>query len=275
MGTTRIKVQDLSTNQDQPKAKAKKPVIAEVIEEKTEITEEKPAPKPSVPSVAARKAKTAKTKTRSKRYQEIASQVEMGKIYPLNSALELAKKTAKTKFTGSIDAHLVLKKSFRGNIAFPHPVKTKEEKILIFAPITDKAPANVIFGDEKTIAQILENKLVAGRDFTKVYSTPQYMAQLAKVAKTLGPKGLMPNPKNETIIKSADDALKNLKSGLIEIKTQQDQPIMHQTLGKADASDKILADNFKALVDVIGKDKIVSITLASTMGPGIRVNLST
>ncbi|HEY5600615.1 MAG TPA: hypothetical protein VIK81_00840, partial [Patescibacteria group bacterium] len=263
MGTTKVKVIDESVSdqskkaQKQAKAKpvaeeAKKPVTTEVTENKTGDTEDsvsvqsvsRTEPKTSSKSAVARKTKQAKSKVRSKRYQDVASIFQKDKTYPLISALEIAKKTSKTKFTGSVDAHLVLKKSFRANIAFPHAVKTKEEKVLIFAPaspdplrrvgdeasasrggpIIDKAPSNVIFGDEKTIAQISENKLVAGRDFNKVFSTPQFMAQLAKVAKTLGPKGLMPNPKNETIIKSADDAIKNLNSGLVEIKTQQDQP---------------------------------------------------
>ena len=109
--------------------------------------------------------------------------------------------------------------------------------------------------------------------FGVLVATPQMMGKLAKVAKILGPRGLMPNPKNGTITPNPDDAVKKLSAGQISYKTEAQAPIIHMSVGKVSFEDKKLSDNISAVLSNIGAAKISSVTLKSTMSPAVRITI--
>lgn len=208
----------------------------------------------------AKKAKKIKIRVRGKRYQEATKLVEKNKFYKIPEAVALAKKTSTTKFDGTVELHVNLnaevlgKKDFRGSVKLPHGTG----KLI-----------KVAIADDATIGKIESGKI----DFDILVAPPQMMPKLARVAKILGPKGLMPNPKNGTVSPDPEKRAKELTAGEVNFKTEPDQPILHLVVGKVSFEDKKLEDNVKAYLAAIGTSKIVKATLASTMGPGIKLAL--
>lgn len=208
-----------------------------------------------------KKKKKAKQKVRSKRYVEKASLVDKTKLYPLADAVSLVKQTSLTKFDATVELHINLnaatlgeKKDFRGSVNLPHGTG-KEVRVAI--------------ADEKLLADVEAGKI----NFDILVAHPSMMSKLARVARTLGPKGLMPNPKNGTVTADPEKRAKELSHGQVNFKTEPDQPIIHLTVGKVSFEDKKLADNITAVLDAVGRSKIAKVTLASTMGPGIKLAL--
>ncbi len=208
------------------------------------------------------KKKRQKVKIRSKRYQEALKLVDRKKFYPLAEAIELAKQTSLTRFDGTVEVHLALnpetyqtkgeKKDFRGTVAFPHG--------------TGKT-VRVAIADEKVIAEVEAGKI----NFDVLVAHPSLMPKLAKLARILGPKGLMPNPKSGTVGENPEKLAQNLSRGQINFKTEPDNPLIHLAVGKVSFESKKLAENIQALLEAIGKNKIVKATLTTTMGPGIKI----
>ncbi len=179
--------------------------------------------------------------------------VDKSKTYSLKDALELVKKTSVSKFDGSVEIHMnVSDKGLRGNVTLPHGTG-KQVRIKI--------------ADDSLIQQIAETGKI---DFDLLVAEPAMMPKLAKVAKILGPKGLMPNPKTNTISPNPAELVKTL-SGSISWKTQNDLPIIHTIIGKVSFDDKKLEENYQALVKSIGKEKIKSAFTKATMGPSIKL----
>jgi large subunit ribosomal protein L1 len=198
---------------------------------------------------------------RSKRYVEVAKLVEKNKLYPLVDAISLVKQTSLTKFVGTVEMHINLnvqsnggKKDYRGSASLPHGTG-KEVKVVI--------------ADEEIIKQIESGVF----NFDILVAHPSMMPKLAKVARILGPKGLMPNPKNGTVTENPEKRVKELSSGQVNFKTEQDNPIIHMPVGKVSFEDKQLKENIQAVIDAIGKSKISSITLSATMGPGVKIQV--
>ena len=334
MGTTRIKVIDLSSDKKEIKtarkhaeklsgvAKLKGSPKAVKAKEEPRVTEElKPATTEVAEDTAigAKPREPAKRKTTDqteetvvtqeptkssslavvrkhhhlgKKYAKAAALVDHHKLYPPAEALELLTKTSITRFDGTVEIHFnVTDKNLRGNVALPHHVtqkKAKEKKYLIFSdspssqiqaeekPET-KGP-RLVFGNQKTIEEIAAGTLKPNRDFDKVLASPKFMPNLAKVAKILGPAGLMPNPKNDTIIDG--DVKKFLAQvpkdddGKLEYKTDPNAPIIHSVLGKLSDKPQNLSENLKTFVTAIGPAKITKAIITSTMGPGIRIDIS-
>jgi len=221
-------------------------------EEKTENKEATEKPK------KAKKAKQGKAKIRSKKYQEVKTLIEANKKYEIADAIELVKKSSYTKFDGNVEAHIrVLGKSgkpeqLRGMVSYPHSNGKK---------------MNVVVLDEKTIEEIAKS----GKVEADIYlATPENMPKVVKLAKILGPKGKMPNPKNGTITDDIDKAKEELSGGKVEYKADS-YGIIHQVIGKVSGKDKELTENYQALVSLLPKEKIVSINLCATMGPSVKV----
>lgn len=233
----------------------------------------------------SKKAKPEKIEKKkpSKRYSEISKQVEKSKTYSLTEAVELIKKTATTKFDSSIEAHVNLRidpgkqeQQIRTTTTLPHG-NGKKVKVLVFGAKDSKAikDSGALVGDEETLGEIEKGKI----DFDKVVATPEWMPKLAKVAKVLGPKGLMPNPKSGTVSAEPEKVVKELSSGLIEIKTEN-SPIIHAVIGKASFKNQDLEVNITSLIEAIKaakpsevkKELIASIFLTSSMGPSIKVD---
>lgn len=204
----------------------------------------------------------SKAKTHSKKYVEMASLVEKQKIYSLSDAVSLVKRTSMTSFDGTVELHINLnpqtlgdKKDMRGNVTLPHG--TGKE-------------INVVIADEAIIAEIEAGKI----NFDILVAHPSMMPKLAKVAKVLGPKGLMPNPKNGTVSPDPEKRVKELSNGQVNFKTEPDNPIIHMIVGKVSFDDKKLSENIQEVVKTIGSSKISRMTLTTTMGPGVKVATS-
>lgn len=211
----------------------------------------------------------AEKKTRSKKYLEASSDLDRNKTYPLNEALDMVKKMSYSKFNGTLEAHIkTAQTGVRGLISLPY-ASGKKLRILIFAPSQPQLEG-VVFGTDSTIDEISQGKI----GFDLIITTPEWMPKLAKLAKILGPKGLMPNPKNNTITEDVKKAAESFQTGKTEYKTEPKAPIIHLPLGKLSQPSEELIANCKALLIAIGKTKIKKVILSSTMGAGVKLDLT-
>lgn len=222
----------------------------------------------------------------SKRFLEAKSQIDKNQSYALAEAIALIKKTATVKFDSAVEVHAKLginaKKTdqlVRSSVSLPHGTG-KTIKIAVISTDGDqiKSAKNAgadIAGDQELIAEIKEGKI----SFDVLVATPEAMKLLAPIAKILGPRGLMPNPKDGTVSNNVAEAVTNLKKGKVSYKND-DSGNVHTIIGKVSFSDEQLAENFKAFVDSLNKAKpsaakgtfIKNVSLSSSMGPGIRVS---
>lgn len=217
---------------------------AEIIEQKTRVQE----------TVVKKKPTKKKIKPRGKAYQKALKKIDRQKFYPLSEAIKLLKEISISKFKGSVDVHLVLRKSgVKGEVEFPYP--------------TSKT-SRVAIADDELLKQIEKGKI----DFTSLVASPAMMPKLAKFAKILGPRGLMPNPKAGTITEKPEELAKKL-AGKTKLASETKAPLIHMTIGKIDLEDKKLAENLKALIEAVGRRNIAKAVLAPSMGPGIKINL--
>ncbi len=220
-----------------------------------------------------------------KRLKAAKETIEKGKLYTLKEAVALSKQNAKAKFDETIELHVRLgidtKKSdqqVRTMVVLPHGTgKTKRVAVLAKgenAQAAQKAGADLV-GGEDLVEDIVKGKM----DFDVLVATPDTMKDLAKAAKILGPRGLMPNPKAGTVTFDIATAVKELKAGRIEFKADT-YGIVHVPLGKASFDEGKLFDNAKAVLETINKVKpttskgvyVRSVSIASTMGPGLHVD---
>lgn len=207
-----------------------------------------------------KKAKRTKIRSRGKRYKEALMKVDRSKFYTIGEALELLRTISLAKFDSTVELHInVGEKGIRGTLSLPHGTG-KEVRVAV-------AEATSI---DKLIEKVEKGKI----DFDALVASPHVMGKLARVAKFLGPRGLMPNPKNGTISAEPEKVAKRLKNGEINWKTETDFPVIHQVIGKLSFKDGQLSENFKAFVKSVGDTKIKSITLKSSMSPGIKVKIS-
>lgn len=204
---------------------------------------------------AVKKKALVKAKARGKKYQEVRKKVDRNKIYPLPKAIKLAQETSISKFNGAIEVHLVVRESgLKGEVQFPHATG-KQTRIAIV--------------NDALLKKIAKGKI----DFDLLLATPATMPKLTKYAKTLGPRGLMPNPKAGTITEKPEELAKKM-AGKTRFKTEAKAPLIHLVIGKVDSKANDLEANFKALIEAVGVNKIKKAVIASTMGPGIKVDLS-
>lgn len=205
-----------------------------------------------------KKAKKArKARIRSKRYKEALMKIDHGKLYPFCEAITKLREISLTKFDPTVELHInVVEKGLRGTISLPHGTG-KETRVVI--------------ADSSTIDKIVADAQSGKIEFDALIAHPSVMPKLARVAKFLGPKGLMPNPKAGTISAEPEKAVAKIKGGEVTWKTEADFPIIHQIIGKLTFKDSQLEENFSSLVKSIDATKIKSITLKSTMSPGIKV----
>jgi large subunit ribosomal protein L1 len=234
-------------------------VSAEVVTNVNEaISEEKPSSAKATEGQAKKTKKEkfvkANKKVESKRHKENMGFVSKTQKYNLTQAIETLKKFKKGKFDETVELHINTKeKGVSGQVTLPHGTgKTLVIKI----------------ADDAILAEVAKGKI----SFDVLVATPSMMPSLAKVAKILGPRGLMPNPKNGTIAEKPEEAVKKLSGGQINYKTEAEFPIIHAIVGKISFDDNKLKDNVKTFLTSVGSDKISSATLKSTMSPAIRLN---
>lgn len=201
------------------------------------------------------KARAVSKRVRSKNYQAVAKIVDRSKKYTLSEALDLISKLKRAKFDETVELHInTIEKGISGNVTLPHGTGKK---------------VRVAIADEALISNVEKGKI----DFDVLLAEPSFMPKLAKVAKFLGPRGLMPNPKNGTISTDPKTLAKKYEGGQISFKTEAKSPVMHLTVGKISFGEKKLSDNINTMLGVIKKEKIRNVTLKSTMSPGIKIQL--
>ena len=221
-----------------------------------------------------------------KKYGEAAKLVDRATQYDPAEAIGLVKKTATAKFDETVEAHIRTgcdgrhaEQQIRGAVVLPNGTG-KTVKVLVFAKgakldEAQAAGADFVGGDE--LIPKIQNE--GWLDFDVVVATPDMMGVVGRLGKVLGPKGLMPNPKAGTVTMDVTKAINDIKAGKIEYRLDKSN-IIHVPVGKASFSEEALAENYKALMDAIMKAKpsalkgqyLKSITLATTMGPGVKVN---
>lgn len=223
-----------------------------------------------------------------KKYMETAKAVDRAKLYDPDEAIALAKKSAVAKFDETIEAHIRTgcdgrhaDQQIRGAVVLPHGTG-KTVRVLVFAKgvKADEAQAAgaEFVGAEELIPKIQNEGWL---DFDVVVATPDMMGVVGRLGKVLGPKGLMPNPKAGTVTMDVTKAVNDIKAGKIEYRLDKTN-IVHVPVGKASFSEEALQENFNALMDAIVKAKpsalkgqyLRSITLTSTMGPGVKVSVA-
>ncbi len=221
-----------------------------------------------------------------KKYQEAAKLVERGTLYEPADAISLVKKTASAKFDETVEVHIKTgcdgrhaEQQIRGAVVLPNGTG-KDVKVLVFAkgPKADEAEAA---GADYVGADDLVNKITTENwfDYDVVIATPDMMGVVGKLGRVFGPKGLMPNPKAGTVTMDITKAVEEAKAGKIEYRLDKAN-IIHVPVGKASFSEEKLTENYNALMDAIVKAKpsalkgqyLRSITLTSTMGPGVKVS---
>ena len=224
---------------------------------------------------------------RGKKYVEAAKLIERGNLYDKEEAVALVKKSAVAKFDETIEAHIRTgcdgrhaDQQIRGAVVLPHGTG-KKVRILVFAKDAKaeeaKAAGADYVGAEDLIPKIQNEGWF---EFDVVVATPDMMGVVGRLGRVLGPKGLMPNPKAGTVTMDVTKAVNDIKAGKIEYRLDKTN-IIHVPLGKASFTEEQLADNFQTLIDAINKAKpstvkgayLKSVTMTSTMGPGVKLNV--
>ena len=221
-----------------------------------------------------------------KKYLEAAKLVEPDRLYPPREAVELVRQTSTVSFDATIEAHLRLgvdprhaDQVVRGTVVLPHGTG-KIVRVAVFAQ-GEKAQEALRAGADEVGAEDLVKKIEAGwLEFDVALATPDTMGMVGRLGKILGRRGLMPNPKSGTITFDIERAIKEVKAGRVEFKVDKGG-LIHVPIGKASFEPEALLDNLAALVDAVNRARpsgakgqyLRSLTIASTMGPGIRVDL--
>lgn len=224
---------------------------------------------------------------RGQKYRKAAELVDKSKIYPLAEALELATKTNPSKFDASVEIHVRLNvdprqadQNIRSTVSLPHG-SGKTIRVAVFAPESEhdkakKAGADII-GDDDFLTKLDKNEL----DFDILIATPAYMPRLGKYARSLGPRGLMPNPKSGTVAADVAKAVTEAKAGKVEYRVDK-QAIVHLSIGKASFGVDKLVDNAQAFLDNLQSQKptglkgfyVKSTFISTTQGPSIKIENS-
>jgi large subunit ribosomal protein L1 len=244
MSSTEVKVKKVA-NPDEPAADQAEPV------DQADQVGGQPLVQAAEPTTPV---KPKQVRTRSKKYIAVKSKVDRTRRYDVLSAVELAKQLSYSKFDGTLSVDIEVKSTdVTGEVTLPHATGQQRKVVVV---------------DDQVLKAISAGEI----DFDVLISSPEFMPQLAKHAKILGPKGLMPNPKNGTLTANPKQAVKELAAGKIMLKTEKKQPLIHLSLGKTSLETKKLIENLRALHTAL-VNKIVRLTISPTMGPGVKVDL--
>ncbi|HVO53318.1 MAG TPA: 50S ribosomal protein L1 [Solirubrobacterales bacterium] len=220
-----------------------------------------------------------------KRYRDQYGKVDRDRAYPPAEAIALVKQTASAKFDETVEVHVLLgvnvrhaDEQLRGTLALPHGLG-KDVKVAVFAAGQQARDAEAAGADFVGGQDLVEKVQEGWTDFDVAISTPEMMKAVGQLGRVLGPQGKMPNPKVGTVTDEVEKAVTDSKAGKVEYRTDR-QAIVHLAIGKASFDEGKLLDNYQAVLDEIVRAKpssakgkyIVSCTLASTMGPGVRVD---
>ena len=223
---------------------------------------------------------------RGKKYVEAAKAIDRGTLYEVADAVALVKKTAVAKFDETIEAHIRTgcdgrhaDQQIRGAVVLPHGTG-KKVRILVFAKDAKADEAKAAGADYVGGMELIEKiQKENWFEFDVVVATPDMMGVVGRIGRVLGPTGLMPNPKAGTVTMDVTKAIQEIKAGKIEYRLDKTN-IIHVPVGKASFTEEQLTDNFQTLIDAINKARpaavkgqfLKSVTLTSTMGPGVKIN---
>ncbi len=231
----------------------------EEIEKLAKLAEKIEAEEKGITGAEEKKGKKKKkARVRSKRYQQALMKLDPTKQYEISEAVAILRQISLAKFDSTVELHInTNQKGLRGSADLPHG-SGKEIKVEVV--------------DGSNVDDLVQKVEKGKIDFDVLVAHPQAMSKLTKIAKFLGPKGLMPNPKNGTISTEPEKVAAKMKKGEISWKTESSFPIIHLVIGKLSFKDKQLIENFWAIIKSIGENKIKNITLKSTISPGIKVD---
>lgn len=213
-----------------------------------------------VPEVTAEEEKLEKKakapKVRGKKYIQAKAKINPAKLFPLKEAISLVKETSYSAFDGAVELHLVVKKTgTSARVTLPHSAG-KEKKVEI--------------ASDETIKKLTEGKI----DFDVLLATPEMMPKLVPFARLLGPKGLMPNPKNGTLISDVKKA-GSFSGNTVSVKTEKEAPLIHTVVGKVSQAEKELIENSEAVFRALGGTKqILKAYAKASMGPSVKIAIS-
>ena len=224
---------------------------------------------------------------KGKKYQEAAALIEKGKAYPIDEAVALVKKTSNVKFDASVDVAFKLgldtrhaDQQLRGAIVLPHGTG-KTKKVLVVTQGAKVEEAKAAGADVVGGKDILEDIKKGWLDFEVMIATPDMMAELGKLGRILGPKGLMPNPKTGTVTMDVAKAVQETKAGKVTYRTDKDGNV-HLPIGRVSFTDEQLIENFKTINELLVKSKpssakgtyMKNVVISTTMGPSVKVQAS-
>lgn len=222
---------------------------------------------------------------RGKRYEALAELYDKNTQYEIDEAVAIVKKAATAKFDETVELHIKLgvdsrhaDQQVRNTVVLPHGTG-RDVRVAVFAKgekVQEALDAGADFAGEDLVDRVQNEGWM---DFDVAIATPDMMGQVGKIGRALGPRGLMPNPKTGTVTMDVAKAVKEAKSGKVEYRTDK-QNIVHVPVGKASFSEDQLFDNVKTLLAAVIKDKpasakgkyLRSVTVTSTMGPGVKIN---
>lgn len=209
------------------------------------------------------KAAPKKSKVRSKGYHAAKAQIEAGKLYPIDEAVELVKKVSLSKFDGSVEVHVkLIKKKNKGASESP--------KGLFHLPHGSGKEKKIIILDEAKIEEIAKTKKI---DFDVAIASPELMPKVGKIAKILGPKGKMPDPKSGTVTNDPKKAIDDINSGKVEYRIDSQNQI-HQMVGKVSWDSAKLLENIRTVLAAFPKSRLETVHLSASISPSVVVDLN-
>jgi len=247
----------MSKTSQENKAKKTKVESVEVQDQELEqkaVTEENSTDE-TVEAVDTANHKVRTAKVRGKKYQKAKKLIDVTKYYPVAEAVKLVKQTSFSKFEGKVEAHVTVADIGNiGEINFPHLESTSKKVVIL---------------NDTILAEIKDGQI----NFDILIATPATMPKLLPLARVLGPKGLMPNPKNGTLTDKPEESVKKLSAAKTVVKTEKKAPIVHIIIGKVSQPEAELEANVTELIKVIKANKIKKLALCATMGPCVKVEV--
>ncbi len=221
-------------------------------------TEEQKESKEDVKAIKKAKKnviKTSKVRVRGRNYRGAKDQTKNDKTYTLSEAISLLKQIKYAKFDESVELHInTTAEGLRGEVSLPHSIgKTVRVAIV----------------DDALLDKLAENKI----EFDILVSHPSFMPKLARFAKVLGPRGLMPNPKTGTISLKPEEVAKKFEGGLMKWKSEAKFPLIHQMVGKISLDEKAIAENVGTFIKAVGETKVKEVFIKTTMSPALQISI--
>ncbi|MFZ6034546.1 MAG: 50S ribosomal protein L1 [Patescibacteria group bacterium] len=259
MGKVKTRILGLEEVEEAQKKEQKEKAAQKKLEKKKEVKEDAKVEEIKEEKITEpkkeKKAVKVEARVRGKKYQKVVKMADKNKAYSLPEAVKLVREMKTTKFDETVELHFnVDETGLKGEVTFPHSTGRTVKVAVV---------------DDKLLEKLESGKI----DFDILVTHPSFMPKLAKFAKILGPKGLMPNPKAGTISPKPEELVKKFSGGTTRWKTEPKFPLVHQMIGKASMEDKNLVENAQAFIEAVGTKHILKAFMKSTMSPSLKLDL--